>query len=259
MNTIYVNTPRSVSLFSFNYRQQTERSTIRGICIGTNGRKTRTPQKNVVVVSGLPLQDPSLIGVGLYVAAVLSRHSPALPHDVSVIPLAYPREYESRWRSPRFGELRATHPDSSSVLPNQEASNWLVHENVTLELKDTCKPIETYITRKNKYFINVDVNLTTHGSDMQYKGNSLAQLCAKGKHGDFLAERHPHAVSLPPALSGPSRTLIPEPADPLIAPLVESPSLVLELKGAQPLDDEQVVARGEEVIRMVKSLFQQSE
>lgn len=66
---------------------------IKGICIGTNSRRGPA-QKNVVVVSGVPLQDPSLIGVGLYVAAMLSRLSPMLPRDVSVIPLASPREYE---------------------------------------------------------------------------------------------------------------------------------------------------------------------
>ena len=33
MNSVYINTPRSVSLFSFNFRQQTERSTIRGILL----------------------------------------------------------------------------------------------------------------------------------------------------------------------------------------------------------------------------------
>jgi hypothetical protein len=208
-----------------------------------------------VVVSGLPLQDPSLIGVGLYIAAVLSRLSPALSHDVSVIPLAHPREYESRWRSPRFGELRAT-SDSTSILPDQDVSNWLAHENVTLELKDTSKPIETYVTRKNKYFVNVDVNVTTHSSDMQYKGNSLAQLSSKGKHRSFLSELSPCSVPLPLSLSSShSSTLIPEQADPFIAPLMEAPSLVLELKGTQTLDDEQVVARGEEVIRMVKNLL----
>jgi len=256
--SVILRPPRTVSLFSFNYRQQTERSTIRGICIGTNGRRTRAPRLNVVVVSGLPLQDPSLIGVGLYIAAVLSRLSRPLSHDVSVIPLAHPREYETRWRSPRFNELRATH-NSASILPgqDQEVSNWLVHENVTLELKDTCKPIETYITRKNKYFVNVDVNLTVHGSDMQYKGNSLAQLANKGKHRSFLSEFSPRSVPLPLSLSsGLSPTLIPEQADPLVAPLLEAPSLVLELKGTQPLDDEQVVARGEEVIKMVKTLLQ---
>lgn len=258
MNTVYVNTPRSVSLFSFNYRQQTERSTIRGICIGTNGRRSAQAQKNVVIVSGLPLQDPSLIGVGLYVAAVLSRLSPALSHDVSVIPLAHPREYESRWRSPRFGETRATR-DTTSILPNKEVSNWLSHENVTIDVKDTCKPIETYITRKNKYFVNVDVHLTEHGSTMQYKANSLDLLAAKGKHRSFLSHHSPLSVPLPSSLaSGPSRTLIPEPADPFIAPLVEAPSMVLELKGTQPLDDEQVVARGEEIIKMVRSLLQSS-
>jgi hypothetical protein len=254
MNSVYVNTPRSVSLFSFNFRQQTERSTIRGICIGTNGRRSRTPQKNVVVVSGLPLQDPSLIGVGLYIAAVLSRREPSLPHDVSVIPLAHPKEYESRWRSPRFSESRATH-NSRSLLPEQQASNF-VHENVTLELKDTCKPIEVYITRKNKYFVNVDMNISTHGASMQYKGNSLAQLSAQGKHRDFFSEHSPLSVPLPPSLAGPSRSLIPEQADPFIAPLVESPTMVVELKGTQPLDDEQVVARGEEVITMIRKLFE---
>lgn len=256
MNSVYVNTPRSVSLFSFNYRQQTERSTIRGICIGTNGRRNKTPQKNVVIVSGLPLQDPSLIGVGLYIAAVLSRRSPNLSHDVSVIPLAHPKEYESRWRSPRFGELRATSPESSwSLLPEpQPVSNWLVPEDITLELKDSCKPIETYITRKNKYFVNVDVSLTSHGSDMHYKGNSLSLLSAKGKHRSFLAYHSPYSVPLPSPLSL-SSSLLPEPVDPFIASLVEAPSLVLELKGTQSLDDEQVVARGEEVIKMVKQLL----
>jgi len=254
MNAVYVSKPRAVSLFSFNFRQQTERSTIRGVCIGTNGRRGGS-HKNVVVVSGLPLQDPSLIGVGLYVAAMLARTSPMLPRDVSVIPLAYPKEYESRWRSPRFGDPRAS---SSSVSPlfDREASNWLAHENVTLELQDTSKPLETYITRKNKYFVNIDVNLTTRGSGMQYRSNSLPQLAAKGKHRTFLMEQSPLSIPLPSSVAPLSASsLFPEQGDLFIAPLLESPSLVLELKGTQPLDDEQVVARGEEVIKMVKELL----
>lgn len=250
MNAIYVNKPRSVSLFSFNYKQFAERSTIRGICIGTNSRRPGM-HKNVVVVSGLPLQDPSLIGVGLYVAAMLARLSPMLPKDVSVIPLAHPKEYEHRWRTPRVGA-----PVKREV---DEGAGWLAHEDVTLDLKDSCKPVETYITRRNKYFVNIAVDLTAQGSSMHYTSNSLTALAAKGKHRTFFMDQSPPTIPLPSVLNSSSpfsQSIIPERGDVLLAPLLEAPSLVVELKGTQPLDDEQVVARGEEVIRMVKELLE---
>jgi len=257
MNSIYVNKPRSVSLFSYNYKQFAERSTIRGICIGTNSRRPGQ-HKNVVVVSGLPLQDPSLIGVGLYVAAMVARLSPMLSKDVSVIPLAHPKEYEHRWRAPRLGG------SNTRGGRDGEVSGWLAqeHENVTIDSLDSCKPLELYITRRNKYFINVAVDLTTEGSSMQYKSNSLSSIAATGKHGTFLMDQSPPSVSFPSKLSASSpftsTPLIPEPRRESMFshPSLEAPSLVVELKGTQPLDDEQVVARGEEVIRMVKELLE---
>lgn len=274
MNSIYVNKPRAVSLFSFNYRQQTERSTIRGVSIGTNNRRGPA-QKNVVLVSGLPLQEPSLIGVGLYVAAVLSRLSPALPRDVSVIPLANPKEYEKRWRAAqvkaRIGEsdlFSFSSPFSSSSLFEDSAAeaNWISSENVTLELKDTCKPIETYITRKNKYFINLEVELTSRGSSMSYKGNSFTSLASKGKFRDFFASSSSPSLPLPSSLfpSSPSPSLlIPEnnknnnntSYNKMLSSILQSPSIVLEMKGNQALDDEQVVARGEEIVSLLKELM----
>lgn len=276
MNGLYVNKPRSVSLFSFNYRQQTERSTIRGVCIGTNSRRGPA-QKNVVVVSGVPLQDPSLIGVGLYVAAMLSRLSPMLPRDVSVIPLASPREYEQRWSKAavaRQGKMLFERPVSDSNLDSlssfsesvEAASNWLAHENVSLDLKDTCKPLETYITRKNKYFINLDVDLTSQGSHMSYKGNSLSRLAAKGKFRDFFSLSSSPSLPLPshlhPSPSSPSSSssslLIPEPQSTMLDPILAAPTIVIELKGKEALDDEQVVVRGEEIIAMLKELLSSS-
>lgn len=275
MNALYVNKPRSSSLFSFNYRQQTERSTIRGICIGTNNRRG-PPQKNVVLVSGVPLQDPSLIGVSLYVSAMLCRLSPMLPHDVSVIPVASPKEYESRWRSmaavSRLGRLDATFGKNSVgfgqsemiVMGGESSSdaNWLSHENVTLaDLKDTCKPLETYITRRNKYFINIDVDLTSKGSSMTYKGNSFSLLSSKGKFGDFFSVSSPPTLPLPsslspkPSPSSSSSLLIPEPQTSMVDNIIQAPSIVLELKGKEALDDEQVVKRGEEIIGMLQELL----
>lgn len=256
MNALFVNKPRHLSLFSFNYRQQTERNNVRGVCIGTNNRAGGPAQKNVVLVSGMPLQDPSLIGVSLYVAAMLSRLSPALPRDVSVIPLASPKEYEHRWR--KAGAVRLG--KSFGMLEREEGegrgleSNWLAHENV--DLKDTLKPLETYITRKNKYFINVDVDLSTQGSTMTYKGNSFSKLTEKGKFRDFFALSSPIS---PPSFLSPnssSSLLIPEPKTSLLDSILDTPSIVLELKGKESLDDEQVVKRGEEIIGMLQELLQ---
>lgn len=285
MNTVYVNKPRSVSLFSFNYRQQTERNTIRGVCIGTNNRRGPA-QKNVVIAAGLALQDPSLIGVALYLSAVLSRLSPLLPRDVSVIPLANPREYEKRWKASelsssimnfdedsnsdfsKFSKIsRVSRRGSAGELGESEA-NWFGQENVTLELQDTCKPIETYVTRKNKYFINVEVDLTSQGSTMTYKGNSLSQIANKGKFRDFFINKSsslssPSSLSSSPlpsslfSLSPPlsSSPLIPETSNSLLAPILDAPSIVMELKGNQSLNDEEVVARGEEIISMLRELM----
>jgi hypothetical protein len=254
MNAIYIKKPQTVSLFSFNYRQHTERSTIKGICIGLNGRRG-APQKNAVVVSGLPFQDPSLIGVGLYVAAMISRTSPMMPRDVSVIPLAHPKEYEMR------SLARAATKMFAPSQPVCDAADWIAHESV--DLKDTCKPLETYITRKNKFLVNVDVSLTPYGTKMQYKDNTFPLITSKGKHSpppSFTSHPSPPPISLPPHLMPDSSTpsiasFLPRDPHPIIANILEAPSFVLELKGTQALNDEQVVARGNEIIHMVRELL----
>lgn len=259
MSTIYLHKPKAVTLFNINYRSLAERSTIKGLRIGTNSWSPG-PRKNVVLVSGLPLQDPSVIGVNLYVAAMLSRINPMLSCDVSVIPLANPKEYERIWRKMELASARSADGflPASSILPpapHLDPSKWITpSENVTLELRDTCKPLEVYFTRKNNVFVNIDVDLTAHGSTMQYKCDSLPNLSTKGKFSRFLSRlpqtplppSSPFAASLTPQVHG---------ADPLLAPLLAAPSLVLELRSSHSLDDDQVVARGEEVIAMVKELL----
>lgn len=92
---------------------------------------------------------------------MLPRLSPLLPHDVSVIPLASPAEYELRWRHKSaaasvaaFGNGGSGRLNSDSVFGDSDSvsdfaavalkakeneANWLAHENVSLEdLKDTC-------------------------------------------------------------------------------------------------------------------------
>jgi len=259
MNTVYVGKPRTVSLFSFNYRQQAERNIIRGVSIGANNRRGPA-QRNAVLVSGLPLQDASLIGVGLYVAAVLSRLSPLLPRDVSVIPLANPREYEKRWRAQDRNASLCESRDRETRRLDEAEANWFAAENVALELQDTCKPIETYLTRKNKYYINLDVELSTRGSSITYKGNSFSHLASKGKFRDFFTQSSSPSIPLPSFLlpsssSSSSSTLIPETQSTMLDSIIQAPSIVLELKGKQALDDDQVVARGEEIISMLKELM----
>lgn len=130
------------------------------------------PHKNVILVSGLPLQvnispqfnfflefklnnsktnhstifciniiiqDPSLIGVNLYVAAMLSRMQPSFPVDVSFIPLAHPREYDNKWRK----VVDKVTPSMSLSAPGvnaepEEAPQGIVPENVSLELRECC-------------------------------------------------------------------------------------------------------------------------
>lgn len=266
MSALFVSKPRSTGLFSFNYRQQTERGTIRGITIGTSNRRGPA-QKNVVIVSGVPLQDPSLIGVSLYVSAMLCRLSPMLPNDVSVIPLASPKEYELRWQKSavsRLGKSDSVFGKSEFGLGqrvSESEAHWLSQENVSLQdLKDTCKPLETYIMRRNKYYINLDVDLTSQGSSMSYKGNSLSLLSSKGKFGDYLSLSSPPSLPLPSSLypspsSSSSSFLIPEPKSSLLDNILQHPSIVVELKGKEALDDEQVVKRGEEIIGMLKELL----
>jgi hypothetical protein len=102
---------------------------------------------------------------------------------------------------------------------------------------------------------------------MEYKSNSLPHIASFGKHRSFLLHRSPPSISLPSCLSSSSTSpssspisLLPGAPEPnydkdLLAPILDNPTLVLELKGTQPLDDEQVVTRGEEVIAMVKELL----
>lgn len=264
MNTVYVHQPRAVTLFNINYRTPTERSTIKGLRVGTNGRRAG-PHKNLILVSGLPLQDPSAIGVNLYVAAMLSRISPMFPCDVSFIPLAHPREYEQRWRKavPRetldVGGMPSLSIAPAPVPSAASREDCIVPENITLELRDTCKPIEAYVTRQNKYYVNIDVDMNAHRSTMQYKNNSLPNLASRGKHRKFFTSPSPLATPLSPSAS-PS-PFLEEPirihgADSLLSPMLQAPSLVLELRSSHALDDEQIVARGEEVIAMMKELVE---
>jgi hypothetical protein len=51
MNAIYVDRPRNVTLFSINYKSHADRATVKGLRVGPSYRL----QKNVVLVSGLPL------------------------------------------------------------------------------------------------------------------------------------------------------------------------------------------------------------
>jgi hypothetical protein len=264
MNAVYVHQPRAVTLFNINYRTQTERSTIKGLRVGTNGRRLG-PHKNLILVSGLPLQDPSAIGVNLYVAAMLSRISPMFPCDVSFIPLAHPREYEQRWRKavPRetfdVGGMPSLSIAPAPVPSAASREDCIVPENITLELRDTCKPIEAYVTRQNKYYVNIDVEMNAHRSTMQYKANSLPALASRGKHRKFFASPldtpfpSPFPSSSPSSLDAPIRI---HGTDSLLTPMLEAPSLVLELRSSRALDDAQIVARGEEVIAMMKELVE---
>jgi len=262
MNTVYVHQPRAVTLFNINYRTQTERSTIKGLRVGSHVRRTG-PQKSLVLVSGLPMQDPSAIGVNLYVAAMLSRLKPMYPCDVSFIPLAHPREYEQRWRKTvsRDTLLRgdAGGMPSLSLAPAPVPSvasheDCIVPENISLELRDTCRPIEAYVTRQNKYYVNIEVDMNAQRSTMQYKNNSLPNLASRGKHRRFFANPPPlDPASTPSILADPIRI---HGADSLLSPMIESPSLVLELRSSKALGDEQIVARGEEVIAMLKELIE---
>jgi len=255
MNAVYLHKPRHVALFNINYRTQTERSTIKGLRIGAASR--RPHGKNIVLVSGLPMQDPSTIGVNLYVAAMLSRMQPMFPYDISMIPLAHPREYEKQWRKmePMTPQLYPSMP--IPVAPKEEAfPGAIVEETMSLELKDSCKPIEAYVTRRNKYYVNVQVDMSAHGSAMQYKSNSLSALASKGKHYDFFrpsptpTPTHPHLGLIPDALAGPRIYG----GDSLLSPMLQTPTFVLELRSTQALDDAQVAARGEEVIAMMQEL-----
>jgi len=257
MNAVYLRQPRGVTLFNINYRTPSDRSSIKGLRIGNNSRRSQ-PQKNVILVSGLPLQDPSTIGVNLYVAAMLSRAQPAFPCDVSVIPLAHPREYEARWRRaelvpPALFASSAASPVPSSSTPREDPSQWIVppQENVSLELRDTCRPIEAYVTRQNKYYVNIEVDMTARGSTMQYKNNSLPNLASKGKHRRFFLD-----PSSPAHDSDPQSSLRVFGNDSLLTPMLQAPSLVLELRSGQALDDDQITARGEEVIAMIRELVE---
>lgn len=255
MNAIYVDRPKDVTLFNINYRTHADRATVKGIRIGPSLRC----QKNVVLVSGLPLQDPSVIGVNLYVAAALSR-SP-LGRDVSVIPLAHPREYEQRWRraerassSSLFSSIlpgpAPRSPGSAPSLIRDEPASNVATENICFELQETCKPIEAYVTRQNKYYVNIEVDMTAHGSSMQHKSNSLTALTSRGRCRTFFAD---------PSLLAPEDRPLPghiHGKDSLLAPFTQAPSLVLELRSGQSLTDDQIAARGEEVIGMIKELLE---
>jgi len=249
MTAIYLYQPRAVTLFNINYRTQSERNTLKGLRLGLRRFK---PQKNFLLVSGLPLQDPSAIGVNLYVAAMLSRMDPLLPCDVSIVPVSHPKEYERRWRKEVAPPSPAQDLFLSSAAPlpisQPDSSQWIVPENISLELRDTCKkPLEAYITRQNQYYVNIEVDMNATGSTMQFKSNSLSNLTSKGKHGRYFSN-----VPKEPETS-PILTI--HDSNSLLSPMIQAPTLVLELRSSQALNDEEVVNRGEEVIAMVQELL----
>lgn len=258
MNAIYVDRPKDVTLFNINYKSHMDRTTVKGLRVGPSLRL----QKNVVLVSGLPLQDPSAIGVNLYIAAALSR-SP-LARDVSVIPLAQPNEYERRWRRAAerapslvfpssLAPFRAHHePEPSASLLPKEPLSQPISENISVEFQDSCKAVEAYVTRHNKYYINVGVDMTANGMSAQYKSNSLRSLVSRGKSSSFFLDptATPSDPSLPPPFPG---HILGQGS--LIAPYTEAPTLVLELKSATSLSDDQIVTRGQEVIDFIKEVL----
>jgi len=252
MNTIYLHRPEQVVLFNISYRTQTERASIKGVRVGPN---TRRAQKNVVIVSGLPLQHPSAISVNLYVAAMLSRISPSLRAAVSLIPLAHPHQYEQRLKTTEVVPSLFPSPSPSSIQEDApiilgEGAGGIIPENISLEMRDTCKPIEAYVTRQNKYYVNIGVDMTTQGSEMKYKSNSLRNMASRGKYRFFTDPSAPQD----PALSSRPLRIIGD--DSMLSSFLAAPSLVLELKCSHALDDSQVVARGEEVIAMVDKLLE---
>lgn len=275
MSSIYSLHPRYVTMFSINRRVAPgERSTIKGLRIGTYP----LPSKNVTLVSGLPLQDPSTIGVALYIADKLSRsHSSSFPCNISFIPLAYPVEYEKRrslegsqaQASQALQASQASHdlqePTSGGGIDLARGSPFsgpvLLEENTRslvglYEINNTCRPIEPYITRFNKYYVNIDVNMSTQHTSMQYKSNSLSSIVSRGKHHKLFSS-HP-LPTIPPDTTSTAFTPLSlqlHSADSLLSPILQSPSIVLSLRSTEELNDEQIVARGEEVIMMTGDLM----
>lgn len=259
MSTVYLHQPCAVTLFNINYRTQLDRSTIKGLRIGLRSWRS-PPQKNIILVSGLPLQDPSAISVNLYLAAMLSRINPMFPCDVSVIPLAHPKEYEKRWRKMPGLTAPSLFPPSSSPSspllssPSCEASfssESIIPENVNIELRDTCRPIEAYVTRRNRYYVNIEVGMNAHGSTTQYKSNSLNNLMSKGKKinpslHELESKSHPEPYPTPLGIYG---------KDSILFPMLSAPTYVLELHSNHALNDDQIVARGEEVAAMMNKLI----
>jgi len=188
------------------------------------------PQKHIMLVSGLPLQDPSAIAVNLHVAGLLSRRKDLLPCPVSFIPLVHPSSLESH-------ELAGL--VQKQLLEQAPIENWGLPTNVPLDLADPCRPIKKYITRHNKYMKNIEVDLT--------EGVVTPTL-----------KRESFAVATPMPILSPEAMHILR-SNPLLAQFVREPSLVLELRCAKTLDETAVAARGEEVLKIIEKMAHEVE
>eukprot|EP01110_Echinostelium_bisporum_P005964 TRINITY_DN24531_c0_g1_i1.p1 TRINITY_DN24531_c0_g1~~TRINITY_DN24531_c0_g1_i1.p1 ORF type:complete len:306 (+),score=33.73 TRINITY_DN24531_c0_g1_i1:138-1055(+) len=236
LNMIYTHSPRSVTPFNLHCRTMRERWVVKGLRVGA--KKWVHPAErgaNVVLVSGLQPQDTSSVAVSLYVAAALSR-SP-LAADVSIVPVAYPKEYEKRWSIDQVRQQSYTLSEDASV-PSEEYTAELDSIDTLRDVSEG--PLKNYIARLGRYHVNTVLDLKSAGSMLTYKKSSLSKFNSNDNaslNNDLASHLFAGNDSL------------------LLDPMMRAPTYVIQLKNTGPLDDEQIVYRADEVVKAIHELI----
>lgn len=244
MNLIYTHSPQNIVPFNLTYRTPMERWNVKGLRIGIDEKDKKAAKrvtersKNVVLVSGTKAQERATVGVSLYVAAVLSRR-PLSSVDVSVIPLLYPKEYETYWRAeqvqappqyPALAQGSLTYQNNNNMIPPDR--DFFIG------------PIRNYVLRQGKNFFNITMELGPSGSVLHTKPDPFSALFKRA--GQLLPNLPPSGLSM----YGGSL--------PLLDPFLNTPTYVIELRDKnQALDEEQIAVKGEEVLAAIKHLTEE--
>lgn len=241
MNLIYTQAlQNSVTPFNLFCRSAMERWTIKGLRIGN---KERGNKRSVIVASGMQAYEHIPIGVGLYVAAVLSRR-PIPGVEVTFFPVMKPKEFELQWHNEQ-----TNHAKTEFGIPPLSGGSI----KLTTELHDRVVegPLRSYAMKRGTSYVDFVTDLATINMPLLLKENSLARPLRQAGAMIQNFPTHPQLPHLNLAGNG-----VPS----LFEQLVSPPTIILELRDKNKvMDEEQIVACGEEVIATIHKLVKETD
>lgn len=272
MNLISSHSPQSTAAFNLPFRTTSDRWSIKGLRITADkerdikdskgvgsappGKSVSDRNKHVVLVSGTNARERATVRVGLYVAAVLSRR-PVPGVDVSVIPLAYPKEYELYWRAEQA--LSSASPlHSHSLMPS---GMRIPSPSVTPE-RDFCSagPIRNYVMRSGRYHINYTMDLGQSASLLKHRNETLSPSYRRAEYllSNYRDEMGTAMGSSEGGIGScgyPSGFAIPGGDTPLMSPFLSTPTYVIEVRDRNlSVDEDHISAKGDEVLSAIQML-----